>query len=62
MSRQDQAEELDMQRFDDLQRRGFSYLEAHTKVFGSTLEEPKKCKYPFGGPRWPSEDNTNQLA
>ena len=32
MTRQEQAEEVDMRRLDNLQRRGFSYLEAHAKV------------------------------
>lgn len=56
MTRQEQAEEVDMQRLNDLKWRGFSYLEAHAKVFGTTPEKPKECKYPFGGPRWPSEN------
>lgn len=56
MTRQEQAEEVDMRRLNDLQWRGFSYLEAHAKVFGPTPEKPKECKYPFGGPRWPSEN------
>ncbi len=55
MTWQEQAEEVSTRRFNELQRRGFSYREARAIVFGSTPEEPKECKYPFGGPRWPSQ-------
>lgn len=63
MTLQDQIEEAQHFRFQELQRRGYKYSEAHELVFGKSVAVPQKepCKYPFGGPRWPGKAKPENL-
>ena len=62
MTLQDKIEEVQCYRFQELQRRGHKYAEAHELVFGKPLTTQKEpCKYPFGGPRWPGKAKPEDL-